>query len=249
MALLSPREYAPGDAKVRGAAYGCLEAANDLLELHVLGNAIPTFLEKVQRIASSLTEIAEARYDDSTVVRLGVQVAALEHRLNAAKDHVGEFAFQEASVFFAVIKDFLGQFRDWNDYRGAYAVSPEIEKSAIETATGIVKGAASSRSATTSSARAELERFASEIEPDAATKAEAAGAISTAENVLASAAAELVRQAKHEGKELTKETVQEIRRQSASGIAGWFVESLPAVARYATATGSVWLRHFIEKIL
>jgi hypothetical protein len=248
LALLATREHHPGDLKLKGGAEACREIADDLMEMNIVANAIPNFGIKVQRIAHTLTQICASDFDDSTIVRLGVQVSALEYRLEAAKDQLGEYTFQEASVFFATLRGFLSQFEEWNVYKASYVLSPDIDEKAIEAATSVVEAVSRSSAATTGATKAQLEKYLSEIEPHDVTKAEATGAVSTAENVIASAASEIAREVRAQGKELTKETVAQIRARSANGIAAWFVDSIPGITKFALATGNLWIRHLIDKI-
>lgn len=246
--ILASREYAPDEARVRGSAKTCLVTAGDMSEYGGFSNTIPGFSNKIYRITETLKLVESGSYDDTLIVQLGTEVSALELRIWAAKEQLGEIAFQEASVFFATSYSLLAQFSAWNEYKKFVDKSlSDRDDKAFLAAKDVLRDAAASEGVATDGAKERIGDYISGIDTSNGPPAQREGAILSAENAASQVATQIVEAAKREGVEIGKEFGKQLREKSASGAAAWFVENISKLNTLATAKNIQWLLSFIQR--
>lgn len=248
--ILSSREHSPEEARVVGGARTCLSAVDDLLDYAGFANAIPNFQRRVRRVSEALTEVIDSHYDDALIVQIGTEVGALEARVWASKDQLGEMAFGEASAFFATLYGFLSQFNCWTEYRASLSTLPMgKEEGAFSTAKEVLADVTDTPAAATPNAISRITDFMSGLDGNGASPVvQKEGLILSAENAASQGAARLVEIAKEQGAELGLEFVEEVRTKMSSGLASWFILNLPKLRFLANAKNIEWLLSFIDKL-
>ncbi len=166
----------------------------DVTEHHGLSNSSPVTARKLERLRSTLDELAEGPPTEGTILRMGMMVGALEESIR--HDPEGNLLHAQGSLQSLATQSnlFLNRFEAWRKYlRDAAAEEiASVDQSVGQRAIEIIRAAANS-DAVEQGSKAALRGFSSQVEV-LDTPSEKIGAVATLQNMLATAGASVKRQ-------------------------------------------------------
>lgn len=243
--IVDDKEMSPTEARVIGAATGCLSALDDLESYTGFENIIPTFRSKTSRIRKVLLSLQSGDYDDNIVVQLGVEVESLDGRISASSELLSDMALAEAAIFFPIVQGLLHQFSIWPSYKDkAYdkTSTDEASQAAVE----VLASTRTSSDVFTGRAKDRIEDYVTGMDSD--VKPSDTGAVLVVENVAAQAASAIAAEAQEAGVTISADLLKSILGQKHPGPAGWMADNVNELQTFAETGKVSWLKAFLAAL-
>jgi hypothetical protein len=131
--------------------------------------------------------------DESSVVELGVELSAIEARVQEARTRIGEIALGEVLGLILASRSFLSRFPIWDEYRsGSKMPGPGRSVENARTALALLSGFATSDGVMAPDASQRVVEFADDAREDLADPTKREGCAAAAENLAAEASRSIV---------------------------------------------------------
>lgn len=206
------------------------EEADELLKRIDLSNSVHGFKRNLGNISKSLGKMIDGEMNDYEVIQVGLSSMFLTNLLEIHREKISDDNVSILGFFLSQALVFVNQFEVWSRYQNSGKASVLQSQEALQAAQDLLRGLSNDPQLVTTAAKEKISLLLDSSDGLAIGES-ALGLTSSAENAVSTAGAGILKKLKAEGKELSKETISELKKRGIDGALDWFIANLPDIKK------------------